>query len=64
MDFENFISTSTGDKFILKNNILESKAGEKIQILNKINSVLMQKSFLIIQRFPDGEFHAHNELDD
>ena len=36
MDFENFISTSTGDKFILKNNILESKAGEKIQILNKI----------------------------
>ncbi len=36
MDFENFISTSTGDKFILKNNILESNAGEKIQILNKI----------------------------
>ena len=36
MDFENFISPLTGQKFVLKNNILESKAGEKIQILNKI----------------------------
>ena len=36
MDFENFISPSTGHKFLLKNNILESKAGEKIQILNRI----------------------------
>ena len=46
MDFENFISPLTGQKFVLKNNILESKAGEKIQILNKINFALMQKNFL------------------
>jgi ubiquinone/menaquinone biosynthesis C-methylase UbiE len=36
MDFKNFISPSTGHKFVLKNNFLESEVGEKIQILNKI----------------------------
>jgi len=36
MDFKNFISPSTGHKFVLKNNFLESEVGEKIKILNKI----------------------------
>ena len=36
MDFENFISTSTGQKFVLKDSILESETEEKIRIVDNI----------------------------
>lgn len=36
MDYNNFISTSTGSKLVLKDASLESKNGEKIQIIDKI----------------------------
>ena len=36
MDFKNFISPSTGHRFEYKNNTLETKIGETIEIIKKI----------------------------